>query len=96
LGVNPKWITERPCTITLEDANRKEYRIEVKTALVPPAAIWPPWTPKAPPMNFDTTVISCPSGANVEWCKNGVNETANPNVMPPFYNISTPPPLPGF
>jgi hypothetical protein len=94
LGVNPKWTTERPCTITLEDANGKKYQIEVKKADIPPAAIWPPFTPGNPPKNFDSNVISCPSGANAQWCKNGVNETANPSVMPPFYNISTPPPLP--
>jgi hypothetical protein len=98
LGVNPKWTTTFPCTVTLTDAAGKKYQIEVKTALVPPAPIWPPWTPAAPPMNFDKSVISCPSASGVvppaQWCTDGVNETANPNVMPPFYNISTPPPLP--
>jgi hypothetical protein len=93
LGVNPKWTTTFPCTITLEDAAGKKYEIEVKKAGIPPAAIWPPFAPGTPPLNFDPNVISCPSGANAQ-CKNGINETANPIVMPPFYNISTPPPLP--
>jgi hypothetical protein len=98
LGVNPKWTTTFPCTITLEDAAGKKYEIEVKQAGVPPAAIWPPFTPGNPPRNFDPNVIFCPSGANAQWCKNEVNETANPTPpppgTPPFYNISTPPPLP--
>ena len=84
LGVNPKWTTTFPCTITLEDTAGKKYEIEVRKAGIPPNAIWPPFTPGIAPLNFDPNVISCPSGANAQWCKNGVNETANPNVKPPF------------
>jgi hypothetical protein len=97
IGVDPALIKitrSNPCKITLVDSKNRKYRVVILQADAPPKPIWPEYKS---PSGFDPNVVACPAlngfVAPDKWC-NFINETANPNVKPGQYGISTRVPLP--
>ncbi len=90
IGVDPT-ISNLPCQITLEDSNGVIYKLKVKSAQIPPKAIWPFWPHKT---GYDPAVIECSTTSSKPWC-----EFANEQTIPlgstggPLYSLSTRSPI---